>query len=169
MEQVKDFRLTTTPQILLIICGVLLVLRVGLTIYEFVNPVKRGRPVAWTEAVNAAPVKSDSKDLKLYEFYAAWCSPCERLERDVMTNDEIRNQIEGNFAPLRVTDRQREDGKNPAYVTELQKKYRVFAFPTLVAVGPDGEPISQLVGNSNSLAVYRFLTKVQSDAKSLKK
>lgn len=167
MEPLKDFRLTSTPKILLISCAVLLVARVGLTIADLVHPADRGRSVAWTDALKYQTPTSEARKLRLYEFYADWCSPCHRLERDVMTNTEIRDTIEKNFVPIRVIDRQREDGKNDKAITALQRKYRVFAFPTLVAVGPDGEAIGLLVGNSSSLAVYRFVSRITNDQRSI--
>lgn len=169
MEQIKDFRLTSTPKILIIGCALLLLSRVGLSILEFIHPAERARSVAWTDALKYAPAANDEKKLRLYEFYADWCSPCQRLERDVMSNSEIRDTIEQNFVALRVIDRQREDGKNDKAVAQLQKKYRVFAFPTLVVAGPDGEAIGLLVGNSSSLAVYRFLSRVLNDQRSIVK
>ncbi len=194
MEQTKDFRLTSTPAILLIACATLLLLRAGLFLKEFMSPPQNKAGVAWlnfdvleststetspeksgagNSVARSAAEKSGQADLaavtaggklRLYEFYADWCTPCQRLERDVMTNQEIRQLIETNFQPLRVTDRQREDGRNEQAVTDLQKRYRVFAFPTLVCVGKDGEAVGTLVGNSSSLAVYRFLTRVMNDS-----
>lgn len=162
MEQLKDFRLTSTPRIVWIVCLSLLVLRIALSVYEFAHPAARQPSVAWIDAANPEPNKAKKKR-RLYEFYAAWCNPCERLERDVMTNAEIREYIEGNFCPIRVVDRQREDGHNDKLVSDLQKRYRVFAFPTIVATKEDGEALGSLVGNSSSLAVYRFLSRVNND------
>ncbi|MBX9690514.1 MAG: thioredoxin family protein [Candidatus Obscuribacterales bacterium] len=164
MELTEDFRLTSTPRSLLIGCIILLTLRIGLSIFEWQHPINRGRTVAWQDAAVSQEQPADGKKLRLYEFYADWCSPCQRLERDVMSNDEIRDTIESNFQAIRVVDKQREEGKNPKWMQELQKKYRVFAFPTLVAVAPDGEAIGSLVGNSSSLSVYRFLSRTINDA-----
>lgn len=169
MEPHKDFKLTSTPRILLTITALLLVARVGLSVMDFLNPAQPGRGVAWVDSNKYVADANDARKLKLYEFYAGWCSPCLRLERDVMTNSEIREAIEQNFVPIRVVDRQREDGHNTKEITALQKRYRVFAFPTLVAVGEDGEPIALLVGNSSSLGVYRFVSRVMSDHRSMQK
>ena len=160
-----DYKLTSTPRILLIATLALLVLRVGLSIYEFKNPAATNPGVHWQDAGtlggNTEPglIKAANKKFIIYEFYADWCSPCQRLEHDVLTNNEIRDLMEKNFVCIRVSDRQREDGKNSKLVTDLQKRHRVFAFPTLVIVGPDSETKGQLVGNSSSLAVYRFLSR----------
>ena len=160
MGQIEDFRLNSTPTVLIGLCAVLLAARVGLTIFDWQHPAGQGRSLKWTEAETFKASASNSKKLRLYEFYAAWCNPCQRLERDTLTNDEVRKSIENNFVALRVTDRQKETGKNSPFVSELIKKYRIFAFPTLVAVGSDGEPIQMLVGNASSLSLYRFLMRV---------
>lgn len=162
----KDFRLSVTPKIFLIAAAALIILRIGLTVNEFVNPAPAAASVQWKNAQDFAGssepeiIKNSGKKLILYEFYADWCTPCTRLERDVMTNDEIRYTIEKNFVCIRVTDRLKEDGKNARLVADLQKRYRVFAFPTIVAVGIDGESKGTLVGNSSSMAVYRFVSRI---------
>jgi hypothetical protein len=45
------------------------------------------------------------------------------------------------YVPVRVTDREREEGRNPAIVDSLEHVFRVRAFPTLVVVGRQGVPI----------------------------
>jgi hypothetical protein len=45
--------------------------------------------------------------------------------------------------PVRVTDRAREDGRNPPLVDQLQRRFGVQAFPTLVVVAEQGEPIQR--------------------------
>lgn len=167
----KDFRLSVTPKIFLLVAAVMIVLRVGLSVNDFVNPAPARAGVQWHDAKEFAGsnepaiIKASGKKLILYEFYADWCTPCTRLEHEVMTNDEIRSTIEKNFVSIRVTDRLKEKGKNDRLVADLQKRYRVFAFPTVVAVGADGESKGTLVGNSSSMAVYRFLTRIISQNK----
>ena len=48
--------------------------------------------------------------------------------------------------PARVTDRESEDGKNPPLVDELQHRYAVNAFPTLVVAAADGKEIARMEG-----------------------
>lgn len=162
MERINDFKLNCTPKWLLLCCFCLLLARTGICAYEWAHPAERGPAVAWKDL--SSMDESSSGKLRLYEFYAEWCSPCVRLERDVMTNSEIRSFIQDNFETVRITDRQREDGRNAGIVGEMQKKYRVFAFPTLVVTRSDGKAVGSMVGNASSLSVYRFLSRaVHSD------
>lgn len=98
----------------------------------------------------------------LLQFYADWCAPAKRMENTVLVNNEIRQLVADKFVPVRVTDRLKEDGKNARLVSDLQKRYRVFVFPTLVVVGPNGEAKASLVGNCSSLTTYKFLLKTAS-------
>lgn len=95
----------------------------------------------------------------LYEFYAPWSDPCKKMESTSLSNAQVDKLIDEHFMPVRVTDRLKELGKNPRLVTDLQKKFRVFAFPTLVIVDDRGELCSTLVGNCSSLTTYRFLSR----------
>lgn len=95
----------------------------------------------------------------LYEFYAPWSDPCKKMESTSLSNAQVDKLIDEHFMPVRVTDRLKELGKNPRLVTDLQKKFRVFAFPTLVIVDDKGEIASTLVGNCSSLTTYRFLSR----------
>ncbi len=98
----------------------------------------------------------------LYEFGADWSDPCKTMERTALSNAEIQNVISANFMPVRVTDKFKETGgRNPRLVSDLQKKFHVFAFPTLVIVDRGGKVAGILVGNCTSLTVYRFLTRVR--------
>ncbi len=95
----------------------------------------------------------------LYEFYANWSDPCKEMEKTSLCNDQVTSLVEHNFMPVRVTDRLKELGKNPRLVTDLQKKFRIFAFPTLVIVDQRGNTAATLVGNCSSLTTYRFLSR----------
>jgi thiol:disulfide interchange protein len=95
----------------------------------------------------------------LYEFYANWSDPCKTMENTSLSNGQVKTLIDEHFLPIRITDQFQETGKNPKIISELQKKYRVFAFPTLVIVDDNGKMVSTLVGNCNSLTTYRFLSR----------
>ncbi len=52
----------------------------------------------------------------LYDFTAAWCVPCHRLDDEGWGDREIAGLANDGYVPARVVDREREDGRNPPLV-----------------------------------------------------
>jgi thiol:disulfide interchange protein DsbD len=92
----------------------------------------------------------------LYDFTAAWCAPCKLLDRDWEDGD-VAERVNASFVPVRVVDRMREEGRNAPDVAELQRRYEVSAFPTLVVAAPDGRLIAKHEGYRNTQALVAFL------------
>ncbi|MCC7531310.1 MAG: thioredoxin family protein [Candidatus Melainabacteria bacterium] len=105
-----------------------------------------------------AEAKSNGK-LLLLEFYADWSDPCKKMESTSMHNSQVSDLVNYKFMPVRVNDTQKQFGVNARFVADLQKRYRVFAFPTLIIIGADESPIASLIGNCSSLTTYRFLSR----------
>jgi thiol-disulfide isomerase/thioredoxin len=164
MALTKDRSAISTPRILIVATVVLVVARIGVTAFEFLNPPEQQVGIPWQDylkraASQPAAISSDSKKPVLYEFYAEWCDPAKRMESTTLCNKQIKDLIEQNFVPIRVTDQVREKGRNPQAIIDLQKKYRIFAFPTLVIADAHGDSVSTLVGSCSSLTTYRFLSR----------
>lgn len=117
-------------------------------------------PVGWQPRERAAALSRASGKPILYDFTAAWCGPCRLLESD-WHDAAIAQTVNAGFVPSRVQDRQREDGKNPDDVAELQQRYEVDGFPTLVAAAPDGRLIGKLVGYRGRDALVKFLAEAR--------
>ena len=70
---------------------------------------------------------------------------------------EIADRVNAGFVPVRIVDRAREDGRNAPDVDELQRRYEISGFPTLVVAAPDGRLIGKHEGYRNRAALVDFL------------
>ena len=141
------------PAWLLIAAGLLLAARAGLGAYEAAHsPVPRGNALAETDLVRWRPLADGLAEARasgrpiLYDFTADWCPPCRMMQRQVFADSQAAAELERRFVPVRVLDRQREEGRNAPWVDSLQARYRVDSFPTLVVTDADGREIQRLRG-----------------------
>lgn len=112
--------------------------------------------VRWQPREKAAALAQASGKPILYDFTAAWCAPCKLVDRD-WEDPALAGQVNGAFIPTRVVDRTREDGRNPPEVSELQRRFEIVGFPTIVAAAPDGRLIAKTDGYRGKEAMMQFL------------
>ncbi|MGH7725671.1 MAG: thioredoxin fold domain-containing protein [Candidatus Eiseniibacteriota bacterium] len=168
-RQVRYASSRAMPVALLVIAGVLLLVRIGLGIFartevpagsipevslrtsSGISAPPRTDLVAWREPGSGAEEEAlrTAKPL-LYDFAADWCGPCRMMQAEIFSDPGLAGQIDSMFVPVRVRDRLREEGRNPAAVDSLQNRYEVHAFPTLVVASADGSRHEKLVGYPGS-------------------
>ena len=124
----------------------------------------RGKPedagpglVRWRPHEKAAAVSRGEGKRILYDFTAAWCTPCHRLDEEGWGDSRVASLVNDSYVPVHVVDRVREDGKNPAAIDEIQSRYGVRAFPTLVVADADGREIAKVEGWAGKERLVRFL------------
>lgn len=98
-----------------------------------------GTAVQWLAPDEGLRLASTSDKPVLLDFTADWCAPCHILDAQVFRDPEIARKINEGFVAIRVTDRRREEGRNAPEVDELQQRYGVRGFPTVVFADGTGE------------------------------
>jgi thiol:disulfide interchange protein len=116
--------------------------------------------VRWQPFEKAAALAQASGKPVLYDFTAAWCAPCKLVDRD-WEDPALAEEVNGAFIPARIVDRTREDGSNTPEITELQRRYEIAGFPTIVAAAPDGRLIAKTDGYRGKEAMMQFLEGAQ--------
>ena len=113
---------------------------------ESVRPRQSASLVKWVPEAEAVPLAQQSGRPIMYEFTADWCPPCRRMEEQVFRNAAAAERINRRFIPVRLVDRQREEGSNPPHVARLQNLYNVRAFPTVILVDVNGNLKKRIQG-----------------------
>ncbi|HYB52597.1 MAG TPA: thioredoxin family protein [Thermoanaerobaculia bacterium] len=113
--------------------------------------------VKWQQLESTASQAGRQGKAILYDFTAAWCAPCHILDQEGWGDQRIAAIVTDHFVAARVIDREREDGKNTPLVDELQKRYAVRAFPTLIAADASGREIARMEGYGGRDRLVKFL------------
>jgi len=146
---------------LLIAALVLLVARILLGLYEERHPPRLPDLVGWQPIEGAEARAFAQHRAVLYDFTAEWCAPCQMMQREVFADLPSAREIERAFVPVRVLDRTHEEGRNPAIVDSLQRRFRVDSFPTLVVVLPGGGDPVVMAGYEGSHQTMQRLRAAQ--------
>ncbi len=95
-------------------------------------------PIAseWTSYSSALSEAQRNDKPILIDFNAAWCGPCRQMKQTLFDDGDRGRAVQALVIPVSITDRAREDGSNPQETEELQQRYHVDAFPTLIVFSP---------------------------------
>ena len=156
------------PRWLLILAAALLAARIGTGIYEHQHradspvsgaqskaPAGKGADlVPWVPASLAEAESRRTGKPILYEFGAEWCGPCHMLTDQVFADPAAAAQIASMYVPVRIVDRQQEEGHNPPETERIMSAYSINEFPTLIAAWPgetNYESKSGYIGRTGTL------------------
>lgn len=89
-----------------------------------------------------AKAKSEGKPL-FVDFYAVWCGPCKKMEKQIFTQPEVGEYFNKHFVAVQL------DAEKPENV-DAAKTYKVEAFPTLGIFDGEGKALSINVGYMNA-------------------
>ena len=95
-----------------------------------------------TFAEALAKAKKENK-LVFMDCYTTWCGPCKMLAKNIFPQKEVGDYFNAHFVNVKM-DMEKGEG------IELQKKYGVKAFPTLLFMDANGKVLHTKVGGSDA-------------------
>lgn len=149
------------PIALIAIAAVLLIGRVACKSRETASGGDAGQLVKWHSPAEGLALARASGKPVMYDFTAEWCGPCHILDAQVFQNAEAAARINEHFIAIRVTDRMREDGRNPPDVAELEQRYTVRAFPTVIFADASGTERGRMEGFAGREEFLRILERAR--------
>jgi len=105
-------------------------------------------PAGWTDDFDAAKeqAKKEGK-LLLVDFSGSdWCGWCKKLDKEVFAQPEFLNGVKNDFVLVMIdspSDKSLLSEKAAKQNPELQKKYRISGYPTVLIMDAAGEVLEQ--------------------------
>ncbi|MES2202236.1 MAG: thioredoxin family protein [candidate division FCPU426 bacterium] len=124
-------------------------------------PANKNERVKWIQEPEAQKqAKATGKPI-LYNFDAAWSPPCRLMEKEVFENPSHAAWINREFLPVMIRDEKHEHGSNSTLIAQLQTKYKIKDFPTLVVYRPGMETSQKSLKYEKAENTLRFLRSAQ--------
>lgn len=139
--------------------GLILLVLAAIVVFALMKALTDSGPVVdavgWQKDFDAAQQvgREQDKPLLLY-FTASWCGPCQRMKREVFSQEEVGTLIRSKAVPVMM------DVTNPDEKTEtVAQKYGVGSIPTLILTNADGMVLAKHTGYIDVDALRAWLSK----------
>lgn len=108
----------------------------------------------WTENFEAAVKQAAESDRLVLAVFSGsdWCGPCKQLKKNVFDTEEFARYAQEHFIPVEL-DFPRNKAQSDSIKKqnkELQTKYQITGYPTVLVLSPKGDVYGGFIGNYGS-------------------
>lgn len=126
----------------------LLIMFAPLPIMAQNNGIHFEKELNWEQV--KAKAKKENKYIFL-DYYATWCGPCKRMDKEVYINDTVGNFFNKNFISVKIQmDETEKDTKEVQSwrkdAEAMARQYKIQVYPTFVFLSSDGSIVHMETG-----------------------
>ncbi len=114
--------------------------------------------IKWYDYEEGILTAHSSNKHVMIDFYADWCPPCKAMEENTYPDPAVVAEAE-SYVSIKVTNMKNH---------EIETKYGVEYFPTVVFLDPNGEEITRHIGYLNAEDLSGLMKKVKMDTETAK-
>lgn len=142
-----------------------------LIIFTPLSITAQNKSIQFEKALSWEQVKQKAKNENKYiflDYYATWCGPCKKMDKEVYTNDTVANYFNQNFISVKIQmDETENDTKEvqrwrkDAEAMARDNQYRIQVYPTYVFLSSEGSIVHKETGfklPSDFIAVAKIAT-----------
>jgi len=111
----------------------------------------------WKSDFQAAQAEAQKRGVPMVlHFYADWCGPCQRMEREVLNSLSVKRQLNQSLIGVKVNS-----DKHPL----LAQQFKINSLPTDVFLSPGGHEIGRNSGFVTAMSYTSKLSRLQANYK----
>lgn len=125
--------------------GIVALLSLALMAFTFKPETKKqeeGTGIAFKHISLADAKKQAAKSGKIIfiDAYTSWCGPCKRMAATTFKDPKVAAYFNENFISLKIDVEKDADGP------EIEKAYKIQAYPTLLFINDKGKFVKNVIG-----------------------